>query len=116
MVPPKLLQVRFYQSDKGNEPVREWLKSLSEDDRRIIGMDLKTVEYGWPIGMPLCRKVRGDIWEVRSKLTGNNNIARVLFAATDKHLVLLNGFVKKTQKTPDDEIDLAQQRLRSLKS
>lgn len=114
MVPPKQLQVRFYQSAKGNEPVRDWLLDLGEEDRRIIGTDLKTVEYGWPIGMPLCRKIRGNIWEVRCNLTGKNNIARVLFCTTDEHLVLLHGFVKKTQKTPDDDIDLAEERLRSL--
>ena len=113
MVPPKQLQVKFYQSDKGNEPVREWLKSLKEVDRRIIGADLKTVEYGWPIGMPLCRNIRGRIWEVRSKLSGKNNIARVRFCTTDNHIVLLNGFIKKTQKAPNDEIDLAEERLRN---
>ena len=114
MVPPKQLQVRFYQSANGSEPVREWLKSLDQKDRQIVGTDLKTVEYGWPIGMPLCRKIRGEIWEVRSKLSGNNNIARVLFCTTAEHLVLLNGFVKKTQKAPAGEIDLAERRMRNL--
>jgi len=73
-----------------------------------------TVEFGWPIGMPVCRKIRGGIWEVRSSLAGKNNIARVLFCTTDDYLVLLHGFIKKTQKTPDDDIDLAIQRMRSL--
>jgi len=73
-----------------------------------------TVEMGWPIGMPVCRKIRDDIWEVRSSLTGKNNIARVLFCTTTNNLVLLHGFIKKTQTTPDEDIDLAMQRKRNL--
>lgn len=110
----KILQVRFYQSAKGREPVREWLRSLSEEDRKIVGTDLMTVEFGWPIGMPVCRNLRDGIWEVRCNLTGKNNKARVLFCTTVDNLVLLHGFIKKTQKTPDEDIDLAVQRMRDL--
>lgn len=47
--------VRFYKTDSGNEPVRKWLKGLMSSDRKTIGDDLQTLEFGWPIGMPLCR-------------------------------------------------------------
>jgi len=114
MVSDKRLQVKFYRSANGREPVRDWLLSLSEADRRIVGTDLKTVEYGWPLGMPLCRKLRDEIWEVRSNLSGKNNIARTLFCVKNNELVLLHGFIKKTQRTPKEDIDLAFDRLREL--
>jgi phage-related protein len=88
--------------------VREWLKSLpSREDRKRVGEDIKTVEFGWPVGMPVCRSVGGGIYEVRSDLT-HNRIARVLFYF-DKNgrMVLLHGFIKKTQRTPDEDLDLA---------
>jgi phage-related protein len=99
----------FYRTEAGGEPVREWLKSLpSREDRKRIGEDIKTVEFGWPVGMPVCRSVGGGIYEVRSDLA-QNRIARVLFYF-DKNgrMVLLHGFIKKTRKTPDEDLDLAQ--------
>ena len=62
----KVITVKFYQSASGNEPVKEWLKTLCRDDKRIIGEDIKTVEYGWPLGMPLVRKLDKNLWEVRN--------------------------------------------------
>ena len=59
------LQVHFYSSDNGIEPVRDWLKSLSLDSRKTIGEDIKTVQFGWPLGMPVVRKLDRDLWEVR---------------------------------------------------
>jgi phage-related protein len=102
----KRLPARFYRSDTGREPVREWLKSLDANDRRIIGEDIKDVEFSWPIGMPLVRSLGRDIWEVRSSLP-HGRIARVLFCVEKDCMVLLHGFMKKTQKTPKQEIDLA---------
>jgi len=87
---------------------------LPEDDRRAIGADLKTVEYGWPIGMPTCRLIRDGLWEVRCSLP-NNRIARVLFFTTDEYLVLVHGFIKKTQTTPKQDIDLAFKRIQQTK-
>jgi phage-related protein len=78
------------------------------NDRKIIGADIQTVEFGWPIGMPLCRSLGGGLWEVRSKIM--DGIARVIFFLHEGKLVILNGFIKKTQKTPDAEIELAQKR------
>jgi phage-related protein len=102
----KRLPARFYRSDSGREPVREWLKSLDVEDRRIIGEDIKDVEFSWPIGMPLVRSLGRELWEVRSSLP-QGRIARVLFCVGQDCMVLLHGFMKKTQKTPQQEIDLA---------
>lgn len=108
-----ILSVRFFATDARSEPVREWLKGLSAQDRKTIGEDIKTVQFGWPLGMPLVDHLEGDIWEVRIKL--DNRIARVLFVI-DKHtMILLHGFIKKSQKTPKPEIDLAKQRLKVLR-
>ena len=50
----KRLPAAFYQLASGREPVREWLKLLPDEDRRVVGEDIKDVEFSWPIGMPLC--------------------------------------------------------------
>jgi phage-related protein len=102
----KKITVLFYRTTVGNEPVREWLLGLDEIDRKIIGIDIKTVEYGWPIGMPVSRPLGKGLYEVRSNIS-NKRIARVIFAIVDHYMILLNGFVKKTQKTPKEETDLA---------
>jgi len=91
--------------------VREWLKNLNADERKIIGEDIKEVEFSWPIGMPLVRSVGRELWEVRSTLP-QGRIARVLFCVTGEQMVLLHGFIKKSQKTPNREIDLALQRMK----
>src|SRR6516162_8458188 len=101
----KRLPARFYRSDGGREPVREWLKSLTPEDRKVIGEDLKDVE-SWPIGMPLVRSLCGGLWEVRSSLAGGR-IARAIFCVEHGCMVLLHGFIKKTQKTPKHDLDLA---------
>lgn len=97
----------FYRTEAGGEPVREWLKGLSPEDRKRIGEDIKTVEFGWPVGMPVCKPLGDGIYEVRTRL-GQNRIARVLFYIDWKgRMVLLHGFIKKTQKTPDEDFELA---------
>jgi phage-related protein len=108
---PKRLPARFYRSNLGREPVREWLRELDEDDRKAIGEDVKDVEFSWPIGMPLVRSLGRELWEVRSSLP-RGRIARIIFCIRDARMLLLNGFVKKTQATPQDEIDLALKRKR----
>ena len=108
----KKLQAVFYRTTSGNEPVRDWLKDdLSPEDRRVVGVDIATVEYGWPIGMPVCRPLGNGLREVRSSLPGGR-IARVIFCILDGRMVLLNGFIKKTQKTPQSEIDKAAKRMK----
>src|SRR5215813_7510490 len=98
----KRVPAAFFRTEAGGQPVWEWLKSLPlREDRKRIGEDIKTVEFGWPVGMPVCRSVGGGLYEVRSRLV-QNRIARVLFYFDKNHrMVLLHGFIKKTQKTPD---------------
>ena len=103
----------FYRTQAGNEPVREWLKSLKREDRKTIGADIKTAQFGWPLGMPLIRKVEPGLWEVRSNIS--QGIARVLFTVEDNTMVLLHGFIKKSQKTPSSELNTARRRLADLK-
>lgn len=107
----KRLPARFYRSDNGREPVREWLKSLDLADRKVLGEDIRDVEFSWPLGMPLVRSLGNDLWEVRSSLQ-HGRIARVVFCVTRGQMVLLHGFVKKTQKTPKHDIDLALKRMK----
>jgi phage-related protein len=103
----KRIPAIFFRTEAGGEPVRDWLKTLSPDDRKRIGADIKTVEFGWPIGMPVCRPLGAGIYEVRSALA-QNRIARVLFFIDKKErMVLLQGFIKKTRKTPDEDLELA---------
>ncbi len=107
-----ILLVAFFRTTAGNEPVREWLRSLDREERRVIGEDIKAVQFGWPLGMPLVRKLQPGLWEVRSRL--GNRIARVIFTIGDGKLVLLHAFFKKSQKTPKDELELAEARLGML--
>jgi phage-related protein len=109
----KKVPARFWSNAGGTEPVRDWILSLDKHDRRTIGGDIATVEYGWPVGMPTCRSMGAGLWEVRTNLA-DNRIARVLFCFCQGHLVLLHGFIKKTRKTPDDELALARKRQKEL--
>ena len=102
----KKIAGRFYATAAGRRPVRDWLMELSKDDRRVIGKDIQRVEFGWPIGMPYCRPLGHGLWEVRSNLAGNR-IARIIFCIVRGEMVLLHGFVKKTQKTPAQDLALA---------
>ena len=106
---PYILNVVFYRSETGNEPVREWLKDLPREDKRRLGEDIKTAQIGWPLGMPLIRKIQKDLWEVRTKL--ESGIARVFFTVDEDYMILLHGFVKKSPKTPQHELKTALVRL-----
>lgn len=91
----------------GGEPVREWLKGLPSEDRKRIGEDIKTVEFGWPVGMPVCRPLGSGLYEVRTSLA-QNRTARVLFYIDKQgRMVLLHGFVKKSPRTPKEDLNLA---------
>ena len=109
----KILPAAFYRLAGGDEPVRVWLKSLNADDRHTIGTDIRTVELGWPIGMPTCRPLGGGLWEVRSKLT-QKRIRRVIFCIAQGHMVLLHAFIKKTQKTPKKDLNIARKRKKEV--
>ncbi len=108
-----IVTVVFYRTDSGNEPVREWLKSLIREDRKAIGEDIKTAQFGWPLGMPLIRKLEKGVWEIRSRTS--QGIARVLFTVEANTMVLLHGFIKKSRKTPQNDLDTARQRLSELR-
>lgn len=105
--------VQFYRSDTGREPVLDWLRSLDKEDRRAIGLDLMRVQFGWPIGMPLVRSLKGGLWEMRSTLP-SQRIARLVLCFHQETLVVLHGFIKKTQKTPAEELALARRRLKEF--
>jgi len=113
----KILPAIFYRTATGTEPVRKWLKALSREDKRIVGTDIATIEFGWPVGMPACRSLasRRGLWEVRSSLT-HSRIARILFVVYQGQMVLLHGFIKKTQQTPEAELDLAVKRQKEVES
>src|SRR5437762_10761903 len=98
------LDVVFFRTDAGNEPAREWLKALPRDERHTIGEDLLTVQFAWPVGKPLVDNLGGGLWELRSRLP--NRIARVLFIIFADQIVVLHGFIKKTQKTPAQVLHL----------
>lgn len=112
MITSYQLKVHFYKTVSGSEPVREWLKSLDNKSRKIIGEDIKTVQFGWPLGMPLVRKMDKSLWEIRVEL--DKRIARILFTSHDGMMILLHGFIKKSQKTPASDLKLAKQRLANL--
>ncbi|MDQ6618118.1 MAG: type II toxin-antitoxin system RelE/ParE family toxin [Pseudomonadota bacterium] len=110
MALPNRLNALFFRTTNGNEPVRDWLKGLTKEQRKAIGEDIAYVQFKWPIGKPRVDHLRGSIWEVRSSL--GNRIARTLFAVESGQMILLHGFIKKTQRTPNDDIQLAERRLK----
>jgi len=107
-----VLRVIFYRSESGAEPVREWLRELRREDRKAVGEDIKTAQFGWPLGMPLIRKIEKGLWEVRSNI--RDGIARTIFTVEKGTMVLLHGFVKKSQETPPNELHTARRRLRNI--
>jgi phage-related protein len=108
-----VFSVKFFRTAAGNEPVREWLQSLLPEERRVIGFDLRLVQIGFPVGMPLCRPLRDGIYEVRSSLPTKKE-ARIIFFQNGNELIIIAGFIKKTAKTPLDQIDLAISRKRTF--
>lgn len=111
----KRIPARFYRAESNKEPVRDWLRSLVPEERRLIGIDIKTIEYGWPIGMPTCRAMGNSLFEVRTNLS-TGRTARVLFCIYENHMILLHGFIKKTQKMPKQDLELALKRKRKLEA
>jgi phage-related protein len=105
----KKIAVAFFATGSGAAPVRDWLLAMAGEDRRKIGEDIKTVEFGWPIGMPVCRPLGKGLYEVRTNL--KDRIARVFFTVDGGKMVLLHGFIKKSQATPDSELAVARSRL-----
>ena len=110
----KKLAAAFYASGNGNEPVRSWLLGLDKADRRLVGQSIATAEYGWPIGMPLCRSLGNGLFEIRSAISSGRS-ARVVFAVVGERMVLLHGFVKKSRKTPKADLDVARNRYSEIR-
>lgn len=110
---PKL-SVFFFTTSSGREPVREWLKEQTEADKKVIGVDIKTVQFRWPLGYPIVEKLGPDLWEIR--ITISQGIARVFFTVLDNKIILLHAFNKKTQKIPQDDLDLASKRNKECRS
>jgi phage-related protein len=107
------LPVFFYRTSRGADVVLDWLRGLPADDRRILGVDLYTVQIGWPLGMPLCRALGGGLWELRSTLP-SRRIARVLFFVESGRIGVVHGFIKKTQKTPNEDLKVARLRMKEM--
>lgn len=102
-------QWRDYRTENGTRPVRDFLLTLPDGDRAAI---LEEMEYVREHGRSVARHLRGEIYEVRASY--NTKAYRILFACEGRfnHILLsLEGFQKKTQKTSDTAIRLAEQRL-----
>lgn len=110
----KKVPASFYETANGKEPVRDWLLGLDVESRRIVGRDIATAEFGWPVGMPLSRSLGGGLFEIRSTISGKR-IARVIFVIQQGRMVLLHGFVKKSQKTPKADLEVARQRAKEIR-
>jgi phage-related protein len=111
--PPEKIPLIFMRTGARSEPVREWLKGLPEAERQAIGKDLLRAQWRWPVGMPLCRSLGNGLWEIRTDLP-TKRTARVLLCLYREHLVALHGFIKKTRRTPNDDLALARKRQKEL--
>ena len=108
----KRIPAIFYRTEAGSEPVRSWLRAMEPQDRRLVGEDIKTVEFGWPVGMPTCRPMGDGLYEVRTRLPGNRMVRVLFYIDRRQRMVLLHGIVKKTRAAPDADLDLARQNMR----
>ena len=109
------IPLAFWRLAAGREPVRDWLNDLPRDDMRTIGRDMAKVQFGWPVGLPLCRPLGGGLWEARSSLPSRRE-ARVLFGFHDGMLIALHAVIKKAQKTRAEDLAIARQRLKEVQS
>ena len=110
---PKKISVFFFQNDNGKMPVHDWLAGLSKKNKKIIGEDIKTVELGWPVGMPVAKSIGNKLYEVRSVLK-NGDQSRVIFTIYKNQMILLHGFIKKTQKIRKQDLNLAKSRMKKF--
>ena len=108
----KRIPAIFYRTEAGSEPVRSWLRAMEPQDRRLVGEDIKTVEFGWPVGMPTCRPMGDGLYEVRTRLPGSRMVRVFFYIDRRQRMVLLHGIVKKTRAAPDADLDLARQNMR----
>ena len=105
-----MIEVQLYKTEGGNEVIRDFLRGLPADDRKTVGEDLKTLQYGYPIGMPLCRPV-GKLWELHSSLPSKRELRLLwFFHKATQTIIVVHAFIKKTQKTPQKDINLGEAR------
>ncbi|MCP4144608.1 MAG: type II toxin-antitoxin system RelE/ParE family toxin [bacterium] len=104
-------KVVFFRTRSGSEPVRKWLKSLPEPYKKILGEDIKTVQFDWPTGMPLVKKIEPGIWEIRSVVP--HGISRIFFTVDSHLIILLYGFIKKSDKIPERSLNTIRSRLKN---
>jgi len=109
----KIYKVVFFETESGRQPVREFIIGLAKDDQKIVGADIRIVQNNYPIGFPLVKKLKPELWEIRSNI--KEGISRVFFTFANEKIILLHAIVKKTQKTPPREIDVAIGRLKEFK-
>jgi phage-related protein len=105
-----MLRVVFFRTEGGSEPVLDFLRALEPEERRIVGEDLRTVQIGWPLGMPLCRRLEKGLYEIRSDFSAKRQICRLIFFQHGDALVIVEGFIKKAQKTPEAALQQARKR------
>jgi len=104
----KVLKVYFFRTSTGNEPVKDWLKLRTQEDKKAIGEDIKAVEFSWSVGYPKVTKLDKNLWEVRTDL--QDGICRVFFTIWKRYMILLHVIIKKSQKPIKQDLDLAKRR------
>lgn len=109
-----MYEVIFYRTTAGNEPALDWFRTLDAEERRIVGFDLRTLQIGFPMGMPLCRSLGDGLWELRSTLP--HKVARVIFFLDGQTFIVVHGFIKKSEKTPAEELETAKARKKLYQS
>lgn len=114
IIGPRPIPVQFWRSDAGREPTRDWFRALDPADRAVVGDDLRRLQFGWPVGMPLVKSLGNGLWEMRSSLPSKRE-ARVIFAVDAERIAVLHGFIKKSRKSPPSELALSRKRYEELK-
>jgi len=103
------LKAAFFETENGNQPVRDFILECTREARKEIGSDIFAVQKSFPLGLPLVEKIDTDLWEIRSHIS--DGICRIFFTVCQETIVLLHGFVKKSQKIPSKETETAKKRL-----
>jgi phage-related protein len=103
----------FYKTEAGNEPALYWFRALEPEERRIVGYELRLLQIGFPEGLPRCRSLGDGLFELQCTLP--NKIARVIFFLDGHSVIIVPGFIKKSQKTPKEELETAKARKKHYK-
>ena len=104
-------KVAFYQTPSGNKVVLEFIRDLSAEDRKVVGEDLKTVQIGFPMGLPLCRPLGEGLYEIRSSLASRREMRLIFyFDRPRQSLAIVHALIKKSAKLPKADLELARKR------